>query len=488
MGDRLEHTASQLNRLGDLVADFVAQYLSDLEELDVSPASITPEEVQKSLSEPLPLEAQELDEVWSDFQDSVVDQSVRVGHPQFLAWIRTSPLGGAVFAEALAAALNQSVAVWDGAPAATEVEKMVIQWLIEISGYDPQGGGILTSGGSMANFTGLLAALSSVFPRVREQGVRDGPPLAVYLTSQTHYSVHKAVEMMGVGRKAIRTVPVDDDLRMDAEALAARIRGDRQKGTQPLAVVATLGTTSTGSCDDLLSLGRVCREEKVWLHVDGAYGGVAGLIPGKRHLVRGLSEADSFVLDPHKNLFMPFEAGCLLVRDLDHLRSAFAVRTDYLPNTEGGLIREQSLRHHFRDYGPQLSRGFRALKIYLTLKLYGLNDIAKEIAREYDLAEKFAGMIHRAEDFETLADVALGVVAFRYLPRDTMDRERVNAFNAEMVEELQRRGKVFLSKIVVQGQVGFRACFVSHRTRSSHLQGVLDEVREVARVVQGMGE
>lgn len=488
MVDRLEYTASQLNRLGNLVADFVTQYLSDLEELDVSPASITPEKVQQSLEEPLPLEAQGLDEVWSDFLDGVVGHSVRVGHPQFLAWIRTSPLAGAVFAEALAAALNQSVAVWDGAPAATEVEKVVVRWLIEISGYDPQGGGILTSGGSMANFTGLLAALSSLYPHIREKGVRSAPPLAVYLTSQTHYSVHKAVEMMGVGREAIRTVPVDGALRMDADALAARIRMDREKGIQPLAVVATLGTTSTGTCDDLLSLGHVCREEEVWLHVDGAYGGVAGLIPGKKHLVRGLSEVDSFVLDPHKNLFMPFEAGCLLVRNLDHLRSAFAVKTDYLPNTEDGLTRDPPLRHHFRDYGPQLSRGFRALKIYLTLKLYGMNAIAKEIAREYDLAEEFAEVIDGEGDFETLADVALGVVAFRYLPRDIADRERVNALNAKMVEELQRRGKVFLSKIVAQGRVGFRACFVSHRTRSSHLQRVLDEVREVSQVVQGKGD
>lgn len=483
MSGGLELSSLEMRDLGELVSDFVLQYLQTLEEFDAAPENLSPAEVRQRVSEPLPLEGQEVENVWAHFQERVVSRSVRVGHPQFLAWIRSSPVGGAVFAEALAAALNQSVAVWEGAPAATEVERQVINWLIEISGYHPGGGGILTSGGSMANFSGLLAARSSLMPEVRQQGLRRGGPAAVYLTSQTHYSVHKGVEMMGLGRETIRSIPVDQHLRMDPDRLREQIDFDRRAGVRPMAVVATVGTTSTGACDDLVAISRVCREEEVWLHVDGAYGGSAALVSGKGHLLEGVDRADSYVLDPHKNLFMPFEAGCLLVRDPAHLRAAFGVITDYLPNTEdsggGG-----GAGVHFRDYGPQLSRTFRALKIYLALKLYGVKAIADEIEREYGLAEAFAGMIRKARDFQLLAEPELGVVAFRYLPEERVGRETLNRIHVRMVDVLQQRGKVFLSRVNVRDRIGFRACFVSHRTRRRHLDRILEELRRVAVLVR----
>ncbi len=479
MNDGLELSSSTLDRLGELVKAFILSYFEEMDHGPVSPRNLSAFEVGENLSEALPDRGQDVGRVWQDFLRGVVGQSVRVGHPRFLAWIRTSPLAGAVYAEALAAALNQSVAVWDGAPAATEVEKQVIHWLIEISGYDPQGGGILTSGGSMANFSGLLAARSAVFPAVRQQGLRDGPPLAVYLTSQTHYSVHKALEMMGLGREATRIVSIDENLKMDPDALQDRIRRDRRAGVRPMAVVATVGTTSTGTCDDLRKISRVCREEDVWLHVDGAYGGFAALVPDREQVLQGIRGVDSFVLDPHKNLFMPFEAGCLLVRNPDHLRDTFGVVTDYLPNSEDGRRDEARSRRHFRDYGPQLSRSFRALKIYLSLKLYGVQAIAGEIQRQYRLAGKFADRIRAAEEFELMVEPELGVVAFRCLPPGMAGQDVLNRLQKQVVDRLHRRGKAYLSRVEVQGQAGLRACFVSHRTRLPHLDQVLDEVRLV---------
>ena len=479
MDDGLELSKSKLDQVGELVKGFILAYFREMNQGPISPENLSASEVREKISEPLPEQAQDVDRAWQDFLQRVAGQSVRVGHPRFLAWIRTSPLAGAVYAEALAAALNQSVAVWDGAPAATEVEKQVLEWLIEISGFHPDGSGILTSGGSMANFSGLLAARSAVYPAVRRHGLREGPALAVYLTSQTHYSVHKSLEMMGLGREAIREIPVDGQLKMDAHSLREHIQSDRQAGVRPIAVVATVGTTSTGICDDVRKISRVCREEDVWLHVDGAYGGFAALVPDREQVLAGIRGADSFVLDPHKNLFMPFEAGCLLVRDPDHLRAAFGVVTDYLPNTEDGRGEEARGRHHFRDYGPQLSRSFRALKIYLSLKLYGVQAIAGEIERQYHLAGVFADKLRAAEDFELIAEPELGVVAFRCMPGGLSGQVELNRLQKDVVDRLQRRGKVYLSRVEVQGRAGLRACFVSHRTRLPHLDQVLDEVRNV---------
>lgn len=488
MRDTLEFSRDKLERWGELVQEFIVDYLDDLERFSAGPTGFSVEEIRRELIEPLPAHPQKPQEVWHDFLHQVAGNSVRVGHPLFLAWIRSSPLAAAVFAEALAGALNQSVAVWDGAPAATEVEKLVIDWLIELTGYDPQGAGILTSGGSMANFSGLLAARSVALPGVRDRGLRAFPPAAVYLTPQTHYSVHKALQMMGLGRDAVRVIPVRQDLGMDTRVLARRIQEDRSDGVQPMAVVATVGTTSTGASDDLRSIQAVCQSQEVWLHVDGAYGGAASLVPEKQEVLQGLDRADSFVFDPHKNLFMPFEVGCLMVRDAGHLRAAFEVAASYLPNTEdGGRETEDPPRFHFRDYGPQLSRSFRALKIYLSLKLYGVTAIAREIQREYELAASFGRMIEEAPDFEFLAEVHLGIVAFRYVPEEPPDPQGLDKLQERVLAEVQRRGTVFLSRVEVQGNVGFRACFVSHRTRRSHLGEVLQELRRAAKAVEKGG-
>jgi len=476
MTEPLEYSPEQIRDFASRLGEDLVQYLVDLGQGPVSPADLSPRGVRRILNEPLPVHGQGLDQVREDLLARVLPHSVRVGHPFFLAWIRASPLAVAVFSEAVTAALNQSVAVWEGAPAATTVENLVIDWLVELSGYREGARGILTSGGSMANFSGLAAARSRAAPGVREHGLRAAPQLMVYLTGEAHYSVQKAVEMLGIGRCGIRVVPTDDDLRMDPSALRALIREDRAGSRKPMAVAATLGTTSTGGCDDLEVLAEVCRDEDVWLHVDGAYGGLARSVRGKEPLARGLEKADSFVLDPHKNLFMPFEAGCLLVRDQSALHRAFAVRTDYLPNTERG-DREREAPHHFRDYGPQLSREFRALKIYLSLKAYGAQAITAELAREYRLAEEFAILIEEADDFRTLAEVSLGVTAFQYQPPGMEVGEKLNRINARLVEDVQHRGRVFLSKVRVREDVGFRACFVSHRTRRAHLPVILDEVR-----------
>ncbi len=472
----LELSPEAIRDLGRWVADFVADYLSTLSEQPIASEGITPQRLRALLAEPLPREPQGVAPVLEDFQTKVAAPSVRVGHPRFLAWMRTSPLAGAVFAEALAAALNQSVAVWQGAPAATEVERLVLRWLAELSGYGPGAEGILTSGGSMANFVGLLLARQAAFPDVRQHGVRRLPPVAFYLSPETHYSAVKAIEMMGFGKDAVRCVPIDHARRMHPPSLRRAIRQDRRRGVHPVAVVATLGTTATGACDPIDALAAVCAEEGVWLHVDGAYGGLAASIPTAANCARGLPQADSFTVDPHKTLFVPFEAGAVLTRHQGLLPATFGTRAAYLPNAEDEGF-------HFRDYGPQLSRNFRALKIYFTLKIYGVEAIIQTWERLHRLAAQFAAQIQEADDFQLLAPVSMGIVAFRYAPPG-LDEPTVNALNKRLVPVLQRQGEAFLSLTHLGETEALRACFISYRTTEADLPRLLEAVRKAARAVQ----
>ena len=477
-----ELSPAEMRALGDRVVAFVTRYLTTLHEQPITPETLEdPGALQRLLAEPLPRQAQGAEQALADFEARVADHAVRIGHPRFLAWVRTSPLAGAVFAEALAAALNQSVAVWQGAPSATMVERLVLQWLCEISGFAPTAEGILTSGGSLANAIALLVARQAAFPEVRQRGLRHGPDLTVYLTDQTHYSVTKAVEMAGLGRQALRMVPTDATWRMDPQALRAAIRSDRRAGRRPMAVIATLGTTSTGACDDLPALAQVCAEEGVWLHVDGAYGGIAASLPSARHLAQGIALADSLTVDPHKTLFVPFEAGAVLVREPGLLPATFRLAADYLPGMGDDPY------FHFRDYGPQLSRAFRALKIYLTLKIYGLDAIVEAMEHTLHLARRFGEMVRAAPDFELLAPVTLGIVAFRYRNpgEPATSDEELNALNAALIPILQRRGRVFLSQTRLRDRVALRAAFLSYRTTEEDLPVILEEIRAAARMVKG---
>lgn len=472
----LELSPEAIRELGEQVTAFVTRYLSTLSATRITPEGLDAQALRRLLDEPVPYQSQGVERALSDFEERIAANAVRIGHPRFFAWVRTSPLAGAVFAETLAAALNQSVAVWQGAPSATEVERLVIRWLREISGFAPTADGLLTSGGSMANFIALLTARQAAFPQVRQEGLRHAPDLTVYLTDQTHYSVIKAVEMMGLGRRALHFVPTDEAFRMNPDALREAIRADRHAGRQPMAVVATLGTTNTGACDDLVALAQVCAEAGVWLHVDGAYGGIVASVPGYAHLARGLPLADSLTIDPHKTLFVPFEAGAVLLRDLRWLPATFRISADYLP----GLGEDPHF--HFRDYGPQLSRMFRALKIYLTLKIYGFDAIRQAMAETFRLAQRFAEMVKKAPDFELLAPVTLGIVTFRYrgTGEQRLSREALNPLNAALAREVQKRGQVFLASTRLREQTVLRAAFLSYRTSEADIPLVLEEIRTVA--------
>jgi aromatic-L-amino-acid/L-tryptophan decarboxylase len=478
----MELKQSEIEFLAHEVQEIIQDHVRTINQEPIVGPELNRAKLRELLREPLPRHPQGVEAGLADFRKKILPQCVKVGHPRWLAWIRTSPLVVAAYADALAAILNQSVTAWEGAPAAAETELVVIDWIKDASCYARSAGGILTSGGSAANSVCLHAALAAADPEFREHGLAGKAPFAVYMTSETHYALRKAVTLMGIGARNIRYVAMDCELRMSPSALEAAIILDRDAGIRPLAAVFTLGSVNTGACDQFRPLVEVAQRHGVWSHIDGAYGGFTGLVPEKRSLIDGIDQADSLALDPHK-MFIPFEAGCALVREPQHLFNAFSVHADYLPNSVQG----DDAPFHFRDYGPQLARSFRALKIYLCFKVYGVDAIADALAKNYHLSAELGELVEADGDFELLAKPTLGITAFRYAPgrrdRGPADDAALDDLNTQLAIEVQHRGRVFLASTRVHNRVALRTCFVSFRTEVKDLKILMEEVRTVAKAL-----
>jgi len=384
-----------------------------------------------------------------------------------------------VFAEALAAAMNPSCA--GGNHAAIHVERQILQWFRDLLGFPPESMGLLVSGGSMATMTGLAVArhLKSGVD-VRANGLRDAPrPFAFYMSSEGHSCARKAIELLGFGSASIRTIPVGADYRMKIDALDAALEEDRNRNTQPIAAIATAGTTNTGAIDDLEAIAGVCRRHDVWMHVDAAYGGPAILSSEYGAAVHALSHADSVALDPHKWLFVPVEAGLVLIRDGEAMRSAFSLVPPYIRGH--GSAGDVYGLPWFSEYGFQQTRGFRALKVWMTMQQFGLNGYKAAIEDNLSLAQYLADRVRSAPDLGLMAPPSLSVVCFRYLDPSLPDEEAVGALNRALLERLQLGGEAFLTSTELRGRFVLRACIVNYKSTREDIDRMLDAVRRIGR-------
>ena len=378
------------------------------------------------------------------------DHSLFNGHPRFFGYITAPPAPIGILGDFLASAVNPNVGAWTLSPAATEIEAQTVRWIAELIGYPTDCGGLLVSGGNMANVVCFLAARAAKADwNVREQGaVSDsGRRLRAYASIETHTWIQKAADMAGLGTASIRWIPTDTNLRMDVAALRRAIEADTAAGDVPCIVIGTAGSVSTGAVDPLVEIGAVCREHGVWFHVDGAYGGFAAALPEASADLRALSVADSVAVDPHKWLYAPLEAGCALVRDPDRLRAAFAYHPAYYHFDEQAT--------NYVDYGPQNSRGFRALKVWLALRHVGAAGYRTMIGDDIRLSKAMADAVDRHEDLQLITQ-ALSITTFRYVPRDLRTHvgeeaieSHLDALNRELVDRLQRGGETFVSNAVV---------------------------------------
>jgi aromatic-L-amino-acid/L-tryptophan decarboxylase len=489
-GDSIRHSALAMDAptfraLGHRLVDQLADFLESLPRGPVT-HNESPSAVRDALdlTGPLPELGMDAAPLLERTAQLLFDHSLFNGHPRFFGYITAPPAPIGILGDFLAAAVNPNVGAWMLSPAATEIESQTVRWIAEFVGYPVDCGGLLVSGGNMANFVCFLAARAAKAGwDVRERGVAGdaGRGLRVYGSVEAHTWIQKAADLGGLGTASIRWIPTDAKLRMDVGALRGRLEADAAAGDVPCIVVGTAGSISTGAVDPLQDISAVCAEYGAWFHVDAAYGGFAAALPEVSDDLHRLNLADSIAVDPHKWLYAPLEAGCALVRDQDALRAAFAYHPPYYHFDERAT--------NYLDYGPQNSRGFRALKVWLALRHVGAAGYRKMIADDIRLSQAMAEAVGRHAELQ-LATQDLSITTFRYVPRDLrtnvgdqLVERRLDALNRELLDRLQRGGEAFVSNAIVGGRYMLRACIVNFHTARADVEALPEIVVRIGRTV-----
>ncbi len=468
---------SAMRALGHRMVDELCDYLSTVRER--RPWTSVPPATRARFEQPLPTSPRDPAEIFNEFRAHVLPYPSGNIHPRFWGFVMGTGTPLAALAEMLAAGLNSNVSGFDDA--ATLVEAQVVAWLRESLFFPSASSGLLVSGGSMANLVGLAVARNSNAGfDVRAKGVQAAPrPLTLYASVETHNSVRKAVETLGLGCEALRLVPVDAEYRIDLNALRAALAADRVAGHRPFCIVGNAGTVNTGASDDLHALADLARDERLWLHVDGAFGALASWSPALRARVAGLERADSLAFDLHKWGYVPYEAGCVLVRDAARQRMSFDVAAAYLAPARGGLAPEGPKLSHL---GPQLSRGFRALKVWMALQEAGFDKLGRLIQQNVAQAAYLAELVRAEPELELGAPVPLNVVCFRY--RDAaraLDEAALDALNAELLVRLHEDGIAVPTYTRLRGRYLLRVAITNHRSRRADFELLAREVVRLGR-------
>lgn len=454
--------------------EVVARYYAELPALPVMPVT-TAAAVRDLLFEPLPTEPATVSDALRIVRDVVYPLSRHNGHPRFFGYVASPGSTAAMMGDLLAAGLNANVTSWRSTPAAAELEHVVVDWLKAMIGYDPAAAGVLVSGGSMANFSALAAARTRAEPDLGRFGAGRRGPLQVYTTAETHFSIEKAARLLGIGSENVQAVLTDTSLRMDVAELDRRIAADRQAGRNPMCIVANAGTVSTGMVDPLDKIANIAERHHVWLHVDGAYGAFAALAPSAKHLFTGIDRADSVALDPHKWLYTSVGCGCVLYRNPQSAIDTFAHNAEYTRPV--GLFCDEAFA--FWDLSPELSRPFRALSIWLQIKLWGMRDLAAAIESNIACARYFGSLVQKSQDFEMLAPVTLSIFCFRYRPVGYTGN--LDTLNERILINLQRAGSSYLSNALLGGKFALRGCVLNYRTTIQDMDVLLEDIRTAAR-------
>ena len=452
----------ELATAGKLLTEFLRSFERSLDDRHVMPL-LDRSQLTELFATPFPEAGIGVESLFRDIQEKVLPNCTTVAHRRFLAYVLGPPNGIAPFAEAVAAALNQNCNFWQLSPAASVIERKVVSWLGSLFGYPETAGGILTSGGSMANLMALSVAMHEKAPiDLRKAGLSSlASPLVVYTSAEAHRSVEKGAAIFGLGLDHVRKIPVDADFRLKVDLLEKAIDDDRQAGATPFCVVAAAGTVNTGAIDSIGDIADLCTHENLWLHVDGAYGALFILSDQMKDRLFSCGRADSIALDPHKLLFAPLEAGCLIVRNRDKLRDTFHFTSSYL------TVENDPLLTNFLEYGPQLSRGFKAFKIWCSLQVFGVQAFRTAADRMLELARYMAARVTAEPVLELLAPVQLTAVCFRF---------KNGASSGAVLARLVEEGTALLGPVHIGGRDGIRACITNYRTTESDIDLVMDRL------------
>jgi aromatic-L-amino-acid decarboxylase len=461
---------------GHAVLEWIADYLEHPERFPVL-SSVRPGDVRASLAAAPPAEGQPLEQILSDFETKIVPGITHWNHPAFFGYFATSSSVPGILAEMLAATLDVKAMLWKTSPAATELEQVATDWLRQMLGLSNDWFGITTDTASISSMLALAAARESR-PElaIRERGMAgrtDLPRLRVYASKHAHSSVDKAALALGIGLENVVKIDDDAEFRMRPERLAAAIAADRAQGFLPLACVATVGTTSTSSIDPVPQIAEICRREHVWLHVDGAYGGTLAVVPEYRYVLDGVEGADSLVVNPHKWLFTPFDCSAFFIKRPEVLKRAFSLVPEYL------VTREQDEVVNYMDYGVQLGRRFRALKLWMVIRAFGTDGLAERLREHCALARELAGWIESTDDWQLMAPVPFALVCFRYAPPGASDAE-CDRLTERIMHAVNDEGEVFLSHTKLNDRFTLRMSIGNIRTERKHVALAWQRLNEAA--------
>jgi glutamate/tyrosine decarboxylase-like PLP-dependent enzyme len=466
---------------GERVLDLWEEFLAKLPDLPVTSRQFTEKVVHDAVVVPVPDVPLPEDELVDYIRKVWFEYSMYPGHPRFSAYITAAGTVPGAVADLAAAAMNQNLGAWRLSPGASEIERALTRWFAREFGLPDTAGGIIVTGGAMANFVALKAARDAMAGwDMRRLGVTAGSPLGIYASEEVHVVTDRGADMLGLGMDAVRKIPVDKRYRMRVDALEQRIEEDVDAGVKPIVVVGTAGAVETGAIDPLPELAELCRRRGMWFHIDAAYGGPAVLTEDLRPLFTGIERADSIAFDPHKWIYTPHSGGCVLVRDLQTLNDSFAVDPAYVHTDRSRTGHGLDLR----DLGPQFSRGFAAFKVWISLLAHGRDAYARRISHDAELARYLAARVEERDDFELSAPVTLSICCFRYvppdLPRESVVREEyLSMLNERILIELQLDGRVYCSNAVLDDRFVLRVCIVNFRTEAEDLDATLDVAAEL---------
>lgn len=472
-------SGEEFRRFGHELIDWIGDYFDHLEDFPVL-AQIDPGDLKAQLPSSPPEQGEPMEQIIADVDRLIVPALTHWNHPSFFAYFATSTSAPGIFGELLSAAFDNKAMLWRTSPASTELEEVTLDWLRQMMGLDPGLSGIIYDTASVSSMHALAAAREGMELRIREEGMSgraDLPLLRVYVSEQSHSSIEKAVITLGLGQRAVCKIPTDSDFRMDAKALERAIEEDKRNGIVPFCVVATVGTTSTSSIDPVPAIIQVCEKHTLWLHVDAAYAGSAAVVPELRYILNGCERADSLAVNPHKWLFTPFDLSVLYCRHMDLLRRAFSLVPEYLRTPEQEKVRSGS------DYGIQLGRRFRALKLWMIIRYFGHQGLAARIREHCRLAKMFASWAAESPDWELLAPVPLALVCFRACPAlagdtDETRAKRMDILNEAIMHGLNATGRALLSHTRLNGKLTLRLSIGNIRTTEKHVRQVWNLLNE----------
>lgn len=453
-------------------ADWMADYYDNIEKLPVKSQAL-PGSIAAGLPLSPPSGGESMEQIFDDFRKIIIPGISHWQSPNFYAYFPANGSFASVLGEMLTAALGSQCMMWETSPAAAELEERVMDWLKQMTGLPASWSGVIQDTASTSTLAAILCARERYFDfRINEAGYSGHEGLRVYCSTETHSSVEKAVKISGIGRQHLVKVPVDDQYRMDAEALRKSIIRDLETGLKPCCVVATLGTTGCTSIDPLSEIAAVCREFNVWLHVDAAYGGTALLLPEYRWMIKGIEQADSLVFNPHKWMFTNFDCSAYFVKDKESLIRTFEILPEYLRTGTYGLVND------YRDWGIQLGRRFRALKLWFVIRSFGVEGLRDKISAHIEMAKWFENKVLSTPGFELMAPRTLSLVCFRYHPAGIGEAQIINELNEKLLQIINKSGRLYLSHTKLKGNYVLRMSIAQTRTEQRHVEAAWNLIAE----------